>query len=81
MAKIPDSKFNTPFLRIIENDLRISIEGIGDFRVHNGNEITLKDKIIQDPNDLSTFILGSVLGALLIQRIFSFTWECSRERR
>ena len=69
--KIPDSKINTPFLRIIENDLRISIEGIGDFRVHNGNEITFKkDKIIQDPNDLSTFILGSVLGALLIQRNF-----------
>ena len=50
-------------------DLRLTVEGIGRFRVHNGEKIAWQrtDQSVSD-QDLRTFLLGSAIGALMIQR-------------
>ena len=68
---IKPNDYDTSFLNIIPNDLRIKIDGIGSFRVTNGENIYWeKDKPSVFLQDIRTFLLGSPFGALLIQKGF-----------
>ena len=60
---------DTPFLEMARGDLRLTVEGIGYFRIHNGEQIAWQRarENVSD-QDLRTFLLGSAVGALLIQR-------------
>lgn len=60
---------DTPFLQMARGDLRLSVEGIGRFRISNAEQIAWQraDQNVSD-QDLRTFLLGSAVGALLIQR-------------
>ena len=60
---------DTPFLKMARGDLRLTVEGIGCFRIHHGGQIAWQraNKCVSD-QDLRTFLLGSAVGALLIQR-------------
>lgn len=61
--------YDTPFLQMAKGDLRLTVEGIGRFRVANGLRIAWHrqhDGVTDQ--DLRTFLLGSAVGALLIQR-------------
>ena len=60
---------DTPFLEMAQGDLRLTVEGIGCFRIHCGKQIAWKraSQYVSD-QDLRTFLLGSAVGALLIQR-------------
>lgn len=62
----PDS---TPFLQVAPGDLRLQVEEIARFRIHAGEQIAF-DPWHGEGNeqDLRTFLLGSAVGALLIQR-------------
>lgn len=69
--ELPDDLHNTPFLRMGQADLRLTVEGVGQFRVHDGNRIAWhrwSDSV--SDSDLRAFLLGSVFGAILIQRGF-----------
>ena len=60
---------DTPFLQMGRGDLRLTVDGIGRFRISNADQITWQraDGTVSD-QDLRTFLLGSAMGALLIQR-------------
>jgi len=60
---------NTPFLQMTRGDLRLTVEGIGSFRIHHGEQISWHraSNSVCD-QDLRTFLLGSAVGALLIQK-------------
>ncbi len=60
---------DTPFLAMGPGDLRLLVAGIGQFRVSGGRTIawSRSDPAVGD-QDLRTFLLGSAVGALLIQR-------------
>ena len=66
---MPLGPHDTPFLQMGRGDLRLTVDGIGRFRISNGNQITWQraDGTVSD-QDLRTFLLGSAVGALLIQR-------------
>ena len=66
---IKPSKWDTQFIKFGNNDLRLEIPNIGSFRASNGNKIEIhrENKNVSD-GDLRTFLLGSVFGAILIQR-------------
>jgi len=60
---------DTSFLQMKENDLRLEVCNIGRFRAINGNKIfwnKFDEKV--DDNDIRTFLMGSMFGAILIQR-------------
>ena len=60
---------DTPFLQMGRRDLRLTVEGIGRFRISNAEQIAWQraDGSVSH-QDLCTFLLGSAVGALLIQR-------------
>jgi hypothetical protein len=60
---------DTPFVQMARADLRLAVEGIGRFRVSGGRHIGWERQHggVSD-QDLRTFLLGSAVGALLIQR-------------
>lgn len=60
---------NTAFLQMARGDLRLTVEGIGRFRITDGERIGWQraDAGVSD-QDIRTFLLGSAVGALLIQR-------------
>ncbi len=60
---------DTPFLQMARGDLRLTVEGIGRFRITDGERIGWQraDAGVSD-QDIRTFLLGSAVGALLIQR-------------
>lgn len=67
--KIPIGKYDNEFVNISENDLRLSIDGIGKFRIYNGNKIFWhKENLSINDRDIANFLLGSSFGAILIQR-------------
>jgi len=49
-------------------DFLFRFEGIGQFRVQNGNRITIQSEQNTHPEEIRLFLLGSNLGALLHQR-------------
>ena len=66
---IEKGKYDTEFLKMSKNDFRLSIKGIAEFRVLNGNKIywdKTNEKVMG--NDIKAFLYSSVFGALLIQR-------------
>ena len=60
---------DTPFLQMARGDLRLTIDDIGCFRITGGERIAWhrQHSSVSD-QDISTFLLGSAVGALLIQR-------------
>ena len=66
---LPPGPHDTPFLQMGRGDLRLTVDGIGRFRISNADQITWQraDGTVSD-QDLRTFLLGSAVGALLIQR-------------
>ena len=67
--ELPLGPNDTPFLQMAKGDLRLQVEGIGCFRISGGNRIawSRSGSEVSD-QDLRTFLLGSAVGALLIQR-------------
>ena len=67
--KLTTNKFNTPVLAMVPGDIRLDIKNICKFRIHDGKYIywdPIYDHI--NFNELNTFLLGTPLGGLLIQR-------------
>ena len=66
---IKASEHSTQTVQMDAGDWRLSLEGIGWFRVHQGCSIDWQrwDDSVSD-RDLRTFLVSSALGALLIQR-------------
>ena len=66
---INSSKYETHFLNFIDNEIRLKIKDIANFRISNGNQISF-DKANNSVkySDIKAFLLGSVFGAILIQR-------------
>lgn len=66
---IEKGKYDTEFLKMAKNDFRLSIKGIAEYRVLDGNKIYW-DKINKEiqENDIKAFLFSSVFGALFIQR-------------
>ena len=67
--QLPAGPHDTTFLQMGRGDLRLTVEGIGQFRIHDGMRIDWhrQGEEVSD-QDLRTFLLGSAVGALLIQR-------------
>ena len=67
--QINSNEYETPFLKFLNNEIRLKINGIVNFRITNGNEISFNQENNNiKSNDIKTFLLGSVFGAILIQR-------------
>ncbi len=67
--EISSNQFNTNFLKLTSDDVRLNIQNIGKFRISNGNSISwYKDNKNIENNDIGTFILGTGIGTILIQR-------------
>ena len=66
---LPAGRHDTPFVRMAPGELQLTVEGIGRFRVHGGERIGWwrEHEGVSD-QDIRTFLLGSAVGALLIQR-------------
>lgn len=63
------NEFDTNFLRMSENYLLLEVKDVGRFEIKNGNLIIWeKNNENVTDDDIKTFILGSALGAILIQR-------------
>jgi hypothetical protein len=60
---------DTPFLQMARGDLRLTVDDIGRFRITGGERIAWhrQHSGVSD-QDITTFLLGSAVGALLIQR-------------
>jgi hypothetical protein len=66
---LPPGPHDTPFLQMGRGDLRLTVEDIGRFRITGGDRIAWhREHPGVSDQDLCTFLLGSAVGALLIQR-------------
>ena len=66
---LPPGAHDTAFVTMGLADLRLNVEGIGQFRAWGGHTIAWSRCHPQvDNQDLRTFLLSSAVGALLIQR-------------
>jgi hypothetical protein len=66
---LPPGLHDTPFLQMGRGDLRLTVEDIGRFRITGGDRIAWhREHPGVSDQDLCTFLLGSAVGALLIQR-------------
>jgi len=66
---LPPGAHDTAFVTMGFADLRLNVEGIGQFRAWGGHTIAWSRCHPQvDDQDLRTFLLSSAVGALLIQR-------------
>lgn len=66
---LPPGLHDTPFLQMGRGDLRLTVEDIGQFRITGGDRIAWhREHPGVSDQDLCTFLLGSAVGALLIQR-------------
>ena len=68
-SELPAGPHDTPFLQMAHGDLRLTVEDIGRFRITAGDRIAWHRAHpgVSD-QDICTFLLGSAVGALLIQR-------------
>lgn len=79
--ELPPGRYDTPFMRMAQGDLRLNVEGIGRFRISGGQHIAWwKENPAVSDQDLRTFLLGSAVGALLIQRGGLVLHGCALER-
>ena len=61
--------YDTPFVQMARGELRLTVKEIGRFRVSGGDTIAWsREHGAVSDQDLRTFLLGSAVGALLIQR-------------
>lgn len=66
---LPPGPHDTPFLQMAAGDLRLTVEDIGQFRITGGDRIAWhREHPGVSDQDICTFLLGSAVGALLIQR-------------
>ena len=66
---LPPGPHDTPFVQMAPGERRLTVEGIGRFRVRDGARIGWwREHHSVSDQDLRTFLLGSAVGALLIQR-------------
>lgn len=66
---LPAGRHDTPFVQMAPGELRLTVEGIGRFRVSGGERISWwREHDGVSDQDIRTFLLGSAVGALLIQR-------------
>ena len=67
--KLKISEHSTAIVQMSDDDWRLSLEGIGWFRVSQGQSIEWErwDDSVSD-RDLRTFLVSTALGALMIQR-------------
>lgn len=67
--ELPVGPHDTPFLQMARGDLRLTVNDIGCFRITDGDRIAWQREAdsVSD-QDIRTFLLGSAVGALLIQR-------------
>lgn len=67
--KLSLGKYDTEFLKMKNDELRLKINGVGQFRILNGNTIfwSKENKGVSD-QDIIIFMLGSAFGSILIQR-------------
>ena len=66
---LENAKVQSEILKISNKDLRLYISGVGNFRVLNGEKIFFcRTNANVSDQDLLAFILGSLIGAILIQR-------------
>jgi hypothetical protein len=66
---LPAGRHDTPFVQMAPGELQLTVEGIGRFRVHGGERISWwREHAGVSDQDIRTFLLGSAVGALLIQR-------------
>lgn len=65
----PAGAHDTPFLQMAPGELRLKVEGIGRYWISGGVRISWwrEHEGVSD-QDIRTFLLGSAVGALLIQR-------------
>ncbi len=70
--KSHSNQYNTPFLNFLPNKLMLKVNNICSFSIEDGNSIFWEkyDESIQG-DDIRTFLLGSAIGALLIQKGFT----------
>jgi hypothetical protein len=68
-SELPAGSHDTPFLQMAYGDLQLTVEDIGRFRITGGDRIAWHRAHpgVSD-QDICTFLLGSAVGALLIQR-------------
>lgn len=67
--ELPTGPYDTPFLQMNRGDLRLTMEGIGRFRIFGGDRISWeREQETVSEQDLRLLLLGSAVGALLIQR-------------
>lgn len=65
----PTGPHDTSFLQMAPGELRLQVEGIARFRISDGQHIAFEPWQGEgEEQDLRTFLLGSAVGALLIQR-------------
>jgi len=66
---LPAGRHDTPFVQMAPGELQLTLAGIGRFRVRGGESISWwrEHEGVSD-QDICTFLLGSAVGALLIQR-------------
>ena len=66
--EIDKGMHDTFYLRMQKNDLRLQIEGVGKYRINNGENIAWEkeNNKVQD-KDILAFLVGSAFGAILIQ--------------
>ena len=66
---IPPGQYDTKFVQMHNCDLRLTVQGIGAFRIIEGKRIAWSaEHPAISHQDIRTFLLGSAIGALLIQR-------------
>lgn len=66
---LPAGRHDTPFVQMAPGELQLTVEGIGRFRVSGGDRISWwREHADVSDQDIRTFLLGSAVGALLIQR-------------
>ena len=67
--KLSSGKYDTEFLQMKNDDLRLKVNGIAHYRILGGERIlwSKENKGVSD-QDIITFLLGSAFGSILIQR-------------
>ena len=66
--RLQETKEDTYFIKIAKDEIRLTIDGIGLFRMTNGNKIAWDKHVGIPDRDILNIILGSGLGSILIQK-------------
>jgi len=68
-----------PFLFADEQTILLEVSGIARYQIQSGNHITYQICDGSNENDLRAFLLGSCIGAILMQRDFLVLHGCTIE--